>query len=116
MSVSEPSFPHDGRTWYTTLVSSVGFKMVSASFPCVQPNGSDPDLVRIQEKLDFAAKQGETADIEIILVDYVNTVMDRVLKSDVRYPFVINVHFSFGSVTFSYLFHLNGNLEPFACA
>ncbi|GJX70274.1 mannitol dehydrogenase-like protein [Tanacetum coccineum] len=44
-----------------------------------------------QEMLDFAAKHGITADIEIIPIDYVNTAMERLLKSDVRYRFVIDV-------------------------
>ncbi|KAI7733865.1 hypothetical protein M8C21_003389 [Ambrosia artemisiifolia] len=44
-----------------------------------------------QEMLDFAAKHGVTADIELIPMDYVNTAMDRVVKSDVRYRFVIDV-------------------------
>nr|QCP80347.1 alcohol dehydrogenase 4 [Tanacetum cinerariifolium] len=48
-------------------------------------------LKEIQEMLDFAAKHGVTADIEIIPIDYVNTAMDRMLKSDVRYRFVIDV-------------------------
>ncbi|KAJ0468844.1 putative oxidoreductase [Helianthus annuus] len=44
-----------------------------------------------QEMLDFAAKHGITADIEVIPIDYVNTAMERLLKSDVRYRFVIDV-------------------------
>ncbi|KAF5798340.1 putative cinnamyl-alcohol dehydrogenase [Helianthus annuus] len=48
-------------------------------------------LKETQEMLDFAAKHGVTADIELIPIDYVNTAMDRVLKSDVRYRFVIDV-------------------------
>ncbi|KAI7745305.1 hypothetical protein M8C21_017226 [Ambrosia artemisiifolia] len=44
-----------------------------------------------QEMLDFAAEHGITADIEIIHIDYVNTAMERLLKSDVRYRFVIDV-------------------------
>ncbi|KAL8211266.1 hypothetical protein R6Q57_005703 [Mikania cordata] len=44
-----------------------------------------------QEMLDFAAKHGLTADIELIPIDYVHTAMDRILKSDVRYRFVIDV-------------------------
>ncbi|KAJ0468836.1 putative mannitol dehydrogenase [Helianthus annuus] len=39
-----------------------------------------------QEMLNFAAEHGITADIEIIPIDYVNTAMKRLLKSDVRYP------------------------------
>ncbi|KAI7736681.1 hypothetical protein M8C21_018325 [Ambrosia artemisiifolia] len=48
-------------------------------------------LKETQEMLDFAAKHGVTADIELIPMDYVNAAMDRVLKSDVRYRFVIDV-------------------------
>ncbi|KAI3704380.1 hypothetical protein L1987_74598 [Smallanthus sonchifolius] len=48
-------------------------------------------LKETQEMLDFAAEHGVTADIELIPIDYLNTAMDRVLKSDVRYRFVIDV-------------------------
>ncbi|XP_024967830.1 mannitol dehydrogenase-like [Cynara cardunculus var. scolymus] len=48
-------------------------------------------LKETQEMLDFAAKHGITANIEVIPIDYVNTAMDRLLKSDVRYRFVIDV-------------------------
>nr|XP_043631971.1 8-hydroxygeraniol dehydrogenase-like [Erigeron canadensis] len=48
-------------------------------------------LKETQEMLDFAAEHGVTADIELISIDYVNTAMDRMLKSDVRYRFVIDV-------------------------
>lgn len=44
-----------------------------------------------QEMIDFAAKHGVTADIEVIPIDYVNTAMERMLKSDVRYRFVIDI-------------------------
>lgn len=44
-----------------------------------------------QEMLDFSAKHGITADIELVPIDYVNTVVDRLLTSDVRYRFVIDV-------------------------
>ncbi|GJX32031.1 8-hydroxygeraniol dehydrogenase-like protein [Tanacetum coccineum] len=37
-----------------------------------------------QEMLDFAAKHGITADIELIPIDYVNTALERILKSDVN--------------------------------
>jgi cinnamyl-alcohol dehydrogenase len=48
-------------------------------------------LKETQEMLDFAAKHGITADIELIPIDYVNTAMERILKTDVRYRFVIDV-------------------------
>ena len=44
-----------------------------------------------QEMIDFAAKHNITADIELIPVDYVNIAMERMLKSDVRYRFVIDI-------------------------
>jgi cinnamyl-alcohol dehydrogenase len=44
-----------------------------------------------QEMLDFAAEKGITADVEVIPIDYVNTAMERLLKSDVKYRFVIDV-------------------------
>ncbi|PON97075.1 Alcohol dehydrogenase superfamily, zinc-type [Trema orientale] len=44
-----------------------------------------------QEMIDFAAKHNITADIEVIPIDYVNTAMERLLKADVRYRFVIDI-------------------------
>jgi len=48
-------------------------------------------LKETQEMLDFAAEKGITADVEVIPFDYVNTAVDRLLKSDVKYRFVIDV-------------------------
>ncbi|KAH9612395.1 hypothetical protein KSS87_007033 [Heliosperma pusillum] len=44
-----------------------------------------------QEMIDFSAKHGVKADVEVIAMDYVNTAMERLVKSDVRYRFVIDV-------------------------
>ncbi|PON40955.1 Alcohol dehydrogenase superfamily, zinc-type [Parasponia andersonii] len=44
-----------------------------------------------QEMMDFAAKHKITSEIEVIPIDYVNTAMERLLKGDVRYRFVIDV-------------------------
>nr|POE58619.1 putative mannitol dehydrogenase [Quercus suber] len=44
-----------------------------------------------QEMIDFAAKHGITADIEVVSMDYVNTAMERLAKNDVRYRFVIDI-------------------------
>ena len=41
--------------------------------------------------LDFCAAHGIGADIEIISVDQVNEAYERVIRSDVRYRFVIDV-------------------------
>jgi uncharacterized zinc-type alcohol dehydrogenase-like protein len=44
-----------------------------------------------QEMLDFCAEHGIGADIEVIGADRINEAWERVLKSDVRYRFVIDV-------------------------
>ncbi|KAH0778052.1 hypothetical protein KY290_009463 [Solanum tuberosum] len=44
-----------------------------------------------QEMLDFAAKHNITPDIEVVPMDYVNTALERLLKSDVKYPFVLDI-------------------------
>ena len=44
-----------------------------------------------QEMLDFCAKHGLTADIEVIPIDKINEAYDRLEKSDVRYRFVIDI-------------------------
>ncbi|KAL3838675.1 hypothetical protein ACJIZ3_023266 [Penstemon smallii] len=44
-----------------------------------------------QEMLDFAAEHNILPDVEIIPIDYINTAMERLLKSDVKYRFVIDV-------------------------
>jgi uncharacterized zinc-type alcohol dehydrogenase-like protein len=44
-----------------------------------------------QEMLDFAAEHGVTPMIEIIRADQINEAYERVLQSDVRYRFVIDI-------------------------
>ncbi|XP_021275387.1 probable mannitol dehydrogenase [Herrania umbratica] len=44
-----------------------------------------------QEMMDFAAKHSVKPDIEVIPIDYVNTAMERLLKADVKYRFVIDI-------------------------
>ncbi|KAH7861258.1 hypothetical protein Vadar_023889 [Vaccinium darrowii] len=48
-------------------------------------------LKETQEMIDFAGKHNITADIEVIPIDYVNTAMERLVKADVKYRFVIDV-------------------------
>lgn len=45
-----------------------------------------------QEMLDFCAERNIVADIETIPIDYINTAYDRMLKSDVKYRFVIDMN------------------------
>lgn len=44
-----------------------------------------------QEMLDFCSKHNITCDIEVIPISMVNEAYERVLKSDVRYRFVIDM-------------------------
>ncbi|CAI0474272.1 unnamed protein product [Linum tenue] len=44
-----------------------------------------------QEMLDFAAKHGVAAEVEVVPVEYVNEAMERLERADVKYRFVIDV-------------------------
>src|SRR5208337_2056068 len=44
-----------------------------------------------QEMLDFCAEHGITSDIELIRMEQVNEAFERLLKSDVKYRFVIDM-------------------------
>jgi alcohol dehydrogenase (NADP+) len=48
-------------------------------------------LPETQEMLDFCAEHGITADVEMIRMDEINTAYERMLKSDVKYRFVIDM-------------------------
>jgi len=44
-----------------------------------------------QEMLDFCAERGITSDIELIRIQQINEAYERLLKSDVKYRFVIDM-------------------------
>jgi uncharacterized zinc-type alcohol dehydrogenase-like protein len=44
-----------------------------------------------QEMLDFCAERGIVSDIETIAMRDINTAYERMLKSDVKYRFVIDM-------------------------
>ncbi len=48
-------------------------------------------LPETQEMLDFCAKHGLAADIEVIAIDKINEAYDRMMNGDVRYRFVIDL-------------------------
>ncbi|MEV6492303.1 NAD(P)-dependent alcohol dehydrogenase [Actinoplanes sp. NPDC051633] len=48
-------------------------------------------IAETQEMLDFCAERGIAPEVEIIDADAVNEAYERVLKSDVRYRFVIDI-------------------------
>jgi len=48
-------------------------------------------IAETQEMLDFCGKNGIAADIELIAIQQVNEAYDRLLKSNVKYRFVIDM-------------------------
>ena len=48
-------------------------------------------IAETQELLDFCGKHGITADVELINMADINTAYERMLKSDVKYRFVIDM-------------------------
>lgn len=48
-------------------------------------------IAETQEMLDFCAERGITADIELIRIQQINEAYERMLKSDVKYRFVIDM-------------------------
>jgi uncharacterized zinc-type alcohol dehydrogenase-like protein len=48
-------------------------------------------LPETQEMLDFCGEHGITSDIELIRMDQINEAYERMLKSDVKYRFVIDM-------------------------
>ena len=48
-------------------------------------------IAETQEMLDFCAERGITCEIEMIPMEKINEAYERMLKSDVKYRFVIDV-------------------------
>jgi len=48
-------------------------------------------MAQTQEMLDHCAAHGIVSDIERIAIDQINDAYERVLRSDVRYRFVIDM-------------------------
>jgi uncharacterized zinc-type alcohol dehydrogenase-like protein len=48
-------------------------------------------IAETQEMLDFCAERGIAPEVEVIAADAVNEAYERVLRSDVRYRFVIDI-------------------------
>ena len=44
-----------------------------------------------QEMLDFCGEHNITADVEVVGVDKINEAYDRMLKSDIKYRFTIDM-------------------------
>ena len=48
-------------------------------------------IAETQEMLDFCSERGITCDVEMIPIDKINEAYERMLKSDVKYRFVIDM-------------------------
>jgi len=48
-------------------------------------------IAETQEMLDFCGKHGITSDVEVIKIQDINEAYERMLKSDVKYRFVIDM-------------------------
>ncbi len=48
-------------------------------------------IAETQEMLDFCGKHNIVSEIELIKMDEINEAYERMLKSDVRYRFVIDM-------------------------
>ena len=79
-----------------TLVGAPGEPLPVAAFPLIFRRRSLSGslvggLPETQEMLDFCGQHGITSDIELIKMDQINTAYERMLKSDVKYRFVIDI-------------------------
>jgi alcohol dehydrogenase (NADP+) len=79
-----------------TLVGAPEKPLPVASFPLIFRRRSLSGsliggLPQTQEMLDFCGKHNITCDIEMIRMDEINTAYERMLKSDVKYRFVIDM-------------------------
>lgn len=48
-------------------------------------------IAETQDMLDFCGKHGITADVEVIDIQNIDDAFGRMLKSDVKYRFVIDM-------------------------
>ena len=84
---------HDGNL---VLVGAPEKPMAVAAFPLIFRRRSFSGsliggLPETQEMLDFCAKHNITSEIEMIKMDQINDAYERMLKSDVKYRFVIDM-------------------------
>ena len=98
------SAPHDinaylqllKRDGTLTLVGAPEQPLPVAPFPLLMARRSFAGsgiggIKETQEMLDFCAEHGIVSEIELIGIDQVNDAYERMLRSDVRYRFVIDM-------------------------
>jgi uncharacterized zinc-type alcohol dehydrogenase-like protein len=103
--VNTVAAPHDLDPFIATLARDGSIVLVGAPpepHPSPTPFGlimgrkslagsSIGGIAETQEMLDFCAEHGLGADIEMIRMDEINDAYERMLKSDVKYRFVIDM-------------------------
>jgi uncharacterized zinc-type alcohol dehydrogenase-like protein len=98
------SAPHDLDTYVNllardgnlTLVGAPAKPMSISAFPLIvgrrSVSGSNiGGIAETQEMLDFCGAHNITADVEVIPIQKVNEAYERLLKSDVKYRFAIDM-------------------------
>lgn len=78
--VGAPEYPHPAPTVFNLIL---GRRAIAGS--------AIGGLPETQEMLDFCADKGIVADIEMIRAQDVDVAYDRMVKSDVKYRFVIDI-------------------------
>ena len=64
--------------------------VMPTTYPIV-PGHEIGGIAETQEMLDFCGEHGITADVEVIPIQQVNEAYERLLKSDVKYRFAIDM-------------------------
>ena len=76
-------FLGDLKPVLNTVPLIMGRKAVAGSVIC--------GIAETQEMLDFCGKHGITSDVEVINIQNINEAYERMLRSDVKYRFVIDM-------------------------
>ncbi|HEX4300456.1 MAG TPA: NAD(P)-dependent alcohol dehydrogenase, partial [Gammaproteobacteria bacterium] len=96
---------HDVNPYIATVRRDGDYVLVGQLTPLVPPLNPSPlmggrksvsgsmigGIAETQEMLDFCGKHDIVSDVEVIKIQDVNTAYERMLKSDVRYRFVIDM-------------------------
>lgn len=98
-------YEHDVNPYVATLAPGGALVLVGYLGPLSTPVNSAPLVFRgkslagsligglkeTQEMLDFCGEHGITSDVEVIRIQEINAAYERMLKSDVKYRFVIDL-------------------------
>ena len=99
------SAPHDYNTYLNLLRTNgtmivVGVPPEASEVPAFNLIGKRRSIIgsliggikETQEMLDFCAEHNIVSDVEVIDINYINDAYERMIKSDVKYRFVIDIN------------------------